>query len=112
MTPPGWGGVAWRRHRTMRIEPVFAREGAGRSIAPTDVAQFIRLEQCRRFLRLRLYEKSRGLGFMYDFGVRPQSIPPILTASGQDFERRIEADVARDHFKINFVGDVAHGGSR
>lgn len=29
------------------------------SISPTDVSQFIRLDQCRRYLRLRLHERAR-----------------------------------------------------
>jgi hypothetical protein len=84
----------------------------GRRIAPTDVAQFIRLEQCRRYLRLRLYERAQGLDFMYDFGVKPQSIPPILTRSGESFEKTVERSVAQRHWKINFVEDMAHAGQR
>jgi hypothetical protein len=45
-------------------------------ISPTDVSQFIRLEQCERYLRLRLHERSAGMRFMVDYGVVPQSIPP------------------------------------
>jgi len=67
---------------------------AVRRISPTDVAQFIRLDQCQRYLRLRLYERNVQSGFMRDYDVTPQSIPPILTQSGADFERRVEGAVA------------------
>src|SRR5919107_1520574 len=55
-------------------------------ISPTDVSQFIRLDQCERYLRLRLHERSAGTRFMVDYGVVPQSIPPLLTQSGTLFE--------------------------
>ena len=57
-----------------------------RSITPTDVSQFIRLDQCERYLRLRLDERSGGLGFMRDVGIYPQTLPPLLTESGLRFE--------------------------
>src|SRR5919107_5351252 len=63
-------------------------------ISPTDVSQFIRLDQCERYLRLRLHERSAGLRFMYDFGVAPQSIPPLLTQSGEQFEQGVERTMA------------------
>jgi len=81
----------------MEIGPVWPRERHGeavRRISPTDVAQFIRLDQCQRYLRLRLYERNVQSGFMRDYDVTPQSIPPILTRSGADFERRVEDAVA------------------
>src|SRR5919106_1486446 len=63
-------------------------------ISPTDVSQFIRLDQCERYLRLRLHERSAGMRFMYDYGVMPQSIPPLLTQSGTLFEDEVERTVA------------------
>ncbi len=62
-------------------------------ISPTDVAQFIRLEQCERYLRLRLHERSADRNFMRRYDVTPQSIPELLTRSGARFEERIEAAV-------------------
>ncbi|MDB5060112.1 MAG: superfamily helicase, partial [Chloroflexi bacterium] len=70
-------------------------------ITPTDVSQFIRLEQCERYLRLRLHERSHGGRFMRDYGVVPQSIPPLLTRSGSEFEDTIERDVAAHFQSIN-----------
>ncbi len=65
-----------------------------RPLSPTDISQFIRLEQCERYLRLRLHERTHGTRFLRDYDVTPQSIPPILTESGARFEQRVEAAVA------------------
>ena len=40
-------------------------------ISPTDVSQFVRLEQCERFLRFRLAERA-GQKFMEEYDVIPQ----------------------------------------
>src|ERR1051326_7261853 len=77
-----------------------------RGISPTDISQFIRLEQCERYLRLRLHEKSVDRNFMYDYGVVPQSIPPLLTLSGSDFEKEVETTVSKCFRKVNFVTDI------
>lgn len=66
-------------------------------IAPTDVAQYIRLNQCRRYLRLRLHERTHSSRFLAMYGVAPQSIPPMLTAAGAGFEAQVEVQ-ARAHF--------------
>lgn len=66
-----------------------------RRLVPTDVAQFIRLEQCQRYLRLRLHERAEGLRAIRDYGVVPQTMPPLLTRSGLAFEERIEAALDR-----------------
>jgi len=63
-------------------------------ISATDVAQFIRFEQCERYLRLRLDEQSQGSRFLRDYGVMPQTIPPLLTRSGASFEKTLEAAIA------------------
>lgn len=64
-----------------------------RTIAPTDIAQYIRLNQCGRYLRLRLHERVHGRSFLSKEGVAAQAIPPILTRSGGTFEQIIEAQV-------------------
>ena len=68
-------------------------EAGSRAITPTDISQFIRLDQCQRYLRLRLYERANGRDFMEEYGVAAQSIPPILTRSGADFEEQIARDI-------------------
>ena len=62
-------------------------------ITPTDISQFVRLEQCERFLRFRMSERS-GLRFMEEYGVTPQRITPILSLSGKTFEESVEGEVA------------------
>ena len=59
-------------------------------ISPTDVSQFIRLDQCERHLRLRLHDRFAGARFLYDYGAVPQSIPFLLTQSGSFFEEGVE----------------------
>ena len=58
-------------------------------LTPTDVSQFVGLEQCERFLRFRLAERA-GQDFMEPFGVVPQRMTPLLSLSGHDFEVGIE----------------------
>jgi hypothetical protein len=74
----------------LSFPPPADREGF-RHITPTDVAQFIRLDQCERYLRLRLHQRAFGSRFITDYGVVQQSIPALLTRSGSDFELSIEA---------------------
>ena len=66
-------------------------------ISPTDVSQFIRLDQCQRFLRLRLHARSNTMRFLHDYDVQPQGIPPILSRSGAEFEQQVEADMRARH---------------
>src|SRR5688572_5067444 len=75
-------------------------------ISPTDVSQFIRLDQCERYLRLRLHERSAGIRFMHDYGVNLQSIPPLLTQSGTLFEEKVERTVAAGFPTINLALQV------
>src|SRR5947209_17169036 len=81
----------------------------GLRLSPTDLSQFIRLEQCERYLRLRLFERAFGRRFMTEYGVRPQSIPPLLTRSGRTFEELVEACV-RAHFAVIDLRQETEGG--
>lgn len=80
------------------------------------MAQFLRLGECRRYLKMRLHERRKGSGFLRKYGVAPQAIPPLLTLSGQRFERRIE-EAARTRFKVircddagdDYIGDEVDG---
>jgi hypothetical protein len=81
-----------------------------RQISPTDISQFIRLEQCQRYLRLRLHERVHGLRFLRDYGVAPQSIPPLLTRSGARFEDAVERAVRARFATRNFAADPAARG--
>ena len=74
-------------------------------ISPTDVSQYIRLEQCARYLRLRLYEREAGLDFMRTNGLSPQQLPALLSRSGADFERSIYNALAEGHDVVDFAAD-------
>src|SRR5947199_3049991 len=73
--------------------PVLPPSGPLR-ISPTDVSQFVRLEQCERYLRFRLTERS-GVTFMGEYDVSPQRVTPLLSLSGRLFEETVEGDIAR-----------------
>src|SRR5207237_1559384 len=85
--------------------PIITSEIDRGHLSPTDISQFIRLEQCERYLHLRLHEKTVGQKFMYDYGVTPQSLPPMLTLSGGEFEKQIEKMIASKYSKFNFATD-------
>ncbi len=93
-----------RRRLTRRATAGNDYAAAGvRKISPTDVAQYIRLEQCERYLRLRLHERARGRRFLAEYGVAAQSIPPLLTRSGARFEERVEQAVAAHYAALNLA---------
>ncbi len=64
-----------------------------RRISPTDVSQYLRLQRCDRFLRLRLHERCAGRKFLPEFGVAAQGITPLLSLAGSAFEDEIIAAV-------------------
>jgi AAA domain/PD-(D/E)XK nuclease superfamily len=87
--------------------PVFPEVRTLR-LSPTDLSQFIRLEQCQRYLRLRLHERAGGDDFMAAGGVRPQAMPPLLTRSGSEFEERVEREVG-ERFSVRHLAEEAGG---
>jgi hypothetical protein len=94
------------------LAPLFpAPAGTVRKLTPTDVSQFIRLEQCERFLRLRLAERA-GQAFMEAAEVSPQSIPPLLTLAGGQFEDKLEAVIATRHATRHLAREAGWAGNR
>jgi hypothetical protein len=87
-------------------------EGEPLRLSPTDLSQFIRLEQCERYLRLRLYEHRHGQQFFRDYGVHPQPIAPLLTRSGREFEERVEAALAARFRTAHLKREAGGTGSR
>src|SRR5437764_12440472 len=75
-------------------------------LTPTDVSQFVRLEQCKRFLRFRLAERA-GQKFMEDYDVNPQRITPLLSLSGHDFEKGIEKALGSHFRTVNYAENSA-----
>ncbi len=88
------------------LYPVPPR-GIGARISPTVVSQFVRLDQCRRYLRLALHERANGSQFLRDYDVAPQEILPLLTRSGAEFEASVEASATRRFPTRNLA--PAHG---
>lgn len=78
-------------------------------LSPTDVSQFIRLDQCERFLRLRLYELENGAGFLKAYGVQAQRFPPLLSRAGLEWEARMEAAISATHASLNLRGESEEG---
>lgn len=77
-------------------------------ITPTDVSQFVRLEQCERFLRLRLAERA-GHKFMEPYDVAVQRITPLMTLSGRTFEDSIEKELGNCCRSVHYA--VKYGGA-
>lgn len=88
--------------------PVPMRDG-GRRISPTMVSQFIRLDQCRRFLRLALHGRNVSQRFLYAYDVAPQEISPLLTRAGAEFEERVEEQAGRRFSTRNLAREHAGG---
>ncbi|MBA4190613.1 MAG: DNA helicase [Planctomycetaceae bacterium] len=78
-------------------------------LTPTDVTRFVRLEQCERFLRLRLAERS-GQKFMEQYGVGVQRLAPLLSLSGSTFEQDVEKDLTAKGRCVNYI--AIHGKSQ
>ena len=81
--------------------PVLIGSGPLR-LTPTDVTQFVRLEQCERFLRFRLAERA-GQDFMEPYGVAPQRITPLLSLSGHTFEQQVESGLGKHVRAVNYA---------
>jgi hypothetical protein len=82
------------------------------AVTPTDVAQFVRLDQCRRYLRLRLHELRQGSAFFRAAGVPPQEAPPLLTRSGVDFEDEAVAQLQAALPTSSFSADLRRAEGR
>ena len=85
--------------------PVLPADGPLR-LTPTDVSQFVRLEQCERYLRFRLAERA-GQKFMEEYGVIPQRITPLLSLSGSTFEQGVEADLGHRFRTVQYAAKYA-----
>ncbi len=81
------------------LHPIALDPAQPQAIAPTDLAQYLRLDQCQRYLRLRLHERRKELNWLPKYGLSIQSIPPMLTIAGRLFEQEIE-DQIQQHFPL------------
>src|SRR3954454_25286565 len=85
--------------------PVLPPSGPLR-LTPTDVSQFVRLEQCERYLRFRLAERARQK-FMEEYGVIPQRITPLLSLAGSTFEQGAESDLGKRVRTVQYAAKYA-----
>ncbi len=81
-------------------------------LSPTDISQFIRLEQCERYLRLRLHEHTVDANFLRKYDVAPAAIPPLLTRSGATFEEQVTGAIAAHDPMPDFAAEQAASGAR
>jgi len=80
-------------------------------LTPTDVTQFVRQEQCERYLRFRIAERA-GQKFMKAYDVIPQRVTPLLSLSGASFEDDVEAEVGKRFSSVNYDAQAAHDHNR
>src|SRR3954453_4210424 len=87
---------------TVSLPVLIPAPGRPLRITPTDVSQFVRLEQCERFLRFRLAERA-GQDFMTAYDVTPQRISPLLSLSGSSFEEGIEQAIRKGFRSVHYA---------
>lgn len=80
-------------------------------LTPTDVTQFVRQEQCERYLRFRIAERA-GQKFMKAYDVTPQRVTPLLSLSGAGFEHAVETQVGKRYPSVNYDALAAHDHNR
>jgi len=82
-----------------------------RRITPTSLAEFVRVGQCERFLRLRLHDQGNTDDFLHRCGLSPHKVPPMLTSAGNVFEQEIIGKIG-EHYRLEsfatFRGDADH----
>ncbi|MGQ9873875.1 MAG: AAA domain-containing protein [Chloroflexus sp.] len=89
------------------LRPIALDPAQPQAIAPTDLAQYLRLDQCQRYLRLRLHERRKELNWLPKYRLSLQSIPPMLTIAGRLFEQEIEK-----HIQQRFPKNTIHCAQR
>jgi hypothetical protein len=90
--------------------PVLTASGKPLRLSPTDITQFIRHDQCARYLRLQL-SKHSGFDIWRAIEAKPQPLPPLRTMAGHDFENNVEGLLAL-RFEVENLGRPRpHGGN-
>ena len=84
---------------------------APRALSPTDIGGFGRLEGCERFLRLRLHTTNHNAKWLEAMGLKRQTIPPLLTGSGGEFERQVEAALGLQSAASTEAGNAGGAGN-
>jgi CRISPR/Cas system-associated exonuclease Cas4 (RecB family) len=63
-----------------------------RNLTADRLAQYVKRNRCERFLRFSLF-KSEADGFAHRYGVRFESLSPLLSESGQSYEREVVSEL-------------------
>jgi hypothetical protein len=71
-------------------------------VAPTDIAGYIRLEQCEQFLKLQLHSRNAGSGFLEEADVAPRGLSSLLSGIGSDFESLVIEELKQHIPVIDF----------
>ena len=64
-------------------------------LSVTSISQYVRLENCERFLRFRL-RPDEAKALLKRWGLTIQPLTPLLKDSGAEFERDVARQIARD----------------
>jgi hypothetical protein len=86
----------------MSLETLLVGGGYGDGplrVAPTDIASYLRLDQCERFLKLQLHLRNAGSGFLSEADVAPQALSSLLSDIGGAFEE-ITLEELRRHIPV------------
>lgn len=78
------------------------------TLCATDVAAYLRLGRCERFLSIRVRERS-GENVFAEYGVAPHPVAPLLRAVGEDFEAEVFEHIARTGLLVR-CGDASEDG--
>ena len=90
--------------------PVYAPDRPA-PLTPTDLTAYVRLGQCRRYLRLKIAQRE-GATFLQDFGVEAQRVSPLLSRSGAVFESDIIDEIGRAYARHRLFPQPAASSDR
>jgi hypothetical protein len=82
----------------MTLASLIAGGGYGEAplrFAPTDLAGYLRLDQCERFLKLQIHYRNAGSDFMTEMDVVPRALSPVLSDIGRAFEATVIEQLQR-----------------
>src|SRR5947209_12332446 len=93
------------------LTPLPVNPDQPRRLTPTDVSQFVRLEQCERFLWLRIAERA-GQDFMAAYKGAVQPITPFMSLSGRQFEDSVELGLGDRFRSVNYAAKAGKAHDR
>ncbi len=70
-----------------------------RNLTADRLSQYVKRNRCERFLRFSLF-KSEADGFARRYGVRLETLSPLLAESGQSYEREVVSELEREGARV------------